>query len=85
MKIGAEAALVGISYDFGQSTVTKAHIASLESFACYFPKGYGQSPDAESVLDPRENEVVVFKDFFTAGLRMPPHSVLLDILCKFQV
>jgi hypothetical protein len=40
VKIGAEAALAGVSYDFGQSTITKAHIASLESFAHYFPKGY---------------------------------------------
>jgi hypothetical protein len=50
-----------------------------------FPKGYGRAPGAESVLDPHENEVVVFKDFFTTGLRMPPHPVLLDILCKFWV
>jgi hypothetical protein len=27
----------------------------------------------------------VFKDFFVAGLRIPPHPVLLDILQKFQV
>jgi hypothetical protein len=27
----------------------------------------------------------VFKDFFTAGLRIPPHPVLLDILHKFHV
>jgi hypothetical protein len=29
--------------------------------------------------------VVVFEDFFTDGLRMPLHPVLLDILHKFQV
>jgi hypothetical protein len=29
--------------------------------------------------------VVVFKDLIVAGLRMPLHPVLLDILCKFQV
>jgi hypothetical protein len=39
----------------------------------------------ESVLDPKENEAVVFEDFFAAGLRIPPHSVLLDILHKFWV
>jgi hypothetical protein len=36
-------------------------------------------------LDPRANEVEVFKEFFTAGLRMPPHPVLVDILHKFWV
>jgi hypothetical protein len=39
----------------------------------------------QSILDPRMNETVVFKDFFTAGLCMPPHPVLVDILCKFHV
>jgi hypothetical protein len=29
--------------------------------------------------------VVVFKDFFVSGLRIPPHPILLDILHKFQV
>jgi hypothetical protein len=42
-------------------------------------------PWAESVPDPRLDEAVVFEDFFAAGLRMPPHPVLLDILHKFQV
>jgi hypothetical protein len=32
---------------------------------------------------PRPDEAVVFEDFFTTGLRMPPHTVLMDILCKF--
>jgi hypothetical protein len=39
LKIGAEAALAGISYDFRKSGVTKVLIASLESFARYFLKG----------------------------------------------
>jgi hypothetical protein len=37
------------------------------------------------VLEPNGDEVVVFEEFFTAGLRMPPHTVLADILLKFQV
>jgi hypothetical protein len=32
---------------------------------------------------PKENEVIVFEDFFVAGLRIPPHPVLLEILHKF--
>jgi hypothetical protein len=60
-----------------------AHIVSMESFDHYFPKGYGQPPGAESILDPQENEAVVFQDFFVPGLHMPPHPVLLDILRKF--
>jgi hypothetical protein len=63
----------------------KARLASLESNGHYFPKGYGRSLGAESVLDPQPDEAVIFEDFFAAGFRIPPHPVLLDILRKFQV
>jgi hypothetical protein len=85
VKIGAKVALAGISYDVGKSGVTKAHIDSLESFAHYFLKGYGRAHGAESVPNPHEDKAVVFEDFFAAGLRMPLHPVLLDILRKYQV
>jgi hypothetical protein len=39
----------------------------------------------ESVLEPCANEVVILEDFFTIGLRMLPHLVLANILCKFRV
>jgi hypothetical protein len=83
MKIGAKAALPGISYDFGQSTITRACLASLEGVTHYFLKGYAQPHGAKSIPNLHENEMVVFEDFFTAGLRMPLHPVLLDILRKF--
>jgi hypothetical protein len=77
------AVLAGISYDFGQSIVMKTRLMSMESYACYFPKEYGRAPGVESVPEPRVNEAAVFKDFFTAGLRMLPHLVLVGILHKF--
>jgi hypothetical protein len=85
VKIGAEAALADVSYDFGQSTVTRARIISLENSTRYFPKGFARPAGMESVLDHKENEAVVFKDFFVARLRIPSHLVLLGILWKFQV
>jgi hypothetical protein len=57
----------------------------LESVAHYFPKGYDRPPGVEFVPDPREKEAVVFEDFFIAGLRMPPHPIIVDILRKFWV
>jgi hypothetical protein len=83
VKIGVDAALAGMSYDFGQSKVTKARITSLESSTLYFLKGFARPDGAESTLDTRENEVVVFEDFFAASLDIPPNLVLLDILHKF--
>jgi tRNA A37 threonylcarbamoyladenosine synthetase subunit TsaC/SUA5/YrdC len=65
--------------------MTKARLTSLISNSHYFAKGVWPTPWAEYVPDPRLDEAVVFEDFFPAGLRMPPHPVLLDILHKFQV
>jgi hypothetical protein len=84
IKIGTEAALADVSYDFGQSTMMRAHVTSLESFTRYFLKGFTQSPGVESVPDPQEKKDVVFEDLFNASLCIPPHPILLDILCKFQ-
>jgi hypothetical protein len=41
--------------------------------------------NVETVPEPEDNEVIVFEEFFSAGLRMPPHLVLVDILLKFRV
>jgi hypothetical protein len=83
VKIGVQAALAGVRYNFGKLTMTKAHVMALESFAHYFPKGFTRPPSAESIPDPRENEVAVFEDFIAAGLHIPPHPILLDLPHKF--
>jgi hypothetical protein len=83
LKVVVEAGLAEITYDFGSSGITKARVMSMENYVHYFPKGYGRALGAESVPEPHVNEAVVFKDFFTVGLRMPPNLVLVDILHKF--
>jgi hypothetical protein len=35
--------------------------------------------------EPNGDEAVVYEDFFIAGLRMPLHPALADILLHFQV
>jgi hypothetical protein len=64
VNIGADAALAGISFDFGWSKVTKHRISNLESSSHFFPIGFARPPSIESVLGPNEDEAVVFKDFF---------------------
>jgi hypothetical protein len=83
VKVVATAALARTSYDFGQSNIMKTCLGSMESYAHYFPKGYGRPPGVEFILEPQANEAAIFDDFFTAGLHMPPHLVLMDILHKF--
>jgi hypothetical protein len=50
-----------------------------------FAKGGARAPGEENIPKLEDDEVVIFEEFFTAGLRMPPHPVLADILLKFQV
>jgi hypothetical protein len=83
LKIGAEATLASVTNDFRQSTVMRAHVTALQSFTRHFLKGFARPHGTESIPNPRENEVVVFEDFFAASLRILPRPILLDILCKF--
>jgi hypothetical protein len=81
----AAAALAWISYNFGPSNIKKTHVGSMESYTHYFPEGYGQPPSTEFVPEPQANDAIIFEDFFAAELRMPPLSVVVDILRKFWV
>jgi orotate phosphoribosyltransferase len=62
------ASLTGITYDFGPPGIMKACITSMENYAHCFPKGHGLTLGVESGTEPHANKVVVFEDFFTAGL-----------------
>ena len=42
-------------------------------------------PTGETVAHPRTDEVVVFRDLFTTGLRMPLDPVVVDIFRPFKV
>jgi hypothetical protein len=72
------------SYDFGASSVTVSRMWQLESLG-YFAEGLARQLGEEMVPEPNPNEVVVFKDFFSAGLWMSPHPALTEILLKFWV
>jgi hypothetical protein len=51
----------------------------------YFANAMGHEPREEIVPEPHTDEVVLFEEFFTAGLRMRPHPVLDAILLKYQI
>jgi hypothetical protein len=69
------------TYYFGLSTITVGKIK--EMVEKNFTEGEGRVPGAETVPEPDSDEAVVYEDFFVAGLRMPPHPTLADILLKF--
>jgi hypothetical protein len=51
----------------------------------FFPVGDACPPCGEQVPAPETDEVVVFRDFFTYGLRFPCDPALPSILDKFLV
>lgn len=46
--------------------------------------GYRHPEDDEELL-PNKDEVVVFRDYFMAGLVIPCHQFMLDVLNRYQV
>jgi hypothetical protein len=50
----------------------------------YFAEGETRAPGAETVPEPNSDEAVMYEEFFVAGLCMPLHRALADILLKFQ-
>jgi hypothetical protein len=68
---------------FGSSTITIGKIKEMEERG-YFLEGEGRAPGAETVLKPNGDVAVVYEDFFIAGLPMPPHRALADVLLHFQ-
>jgi hypothetical protein len=53
--------------------------------AGFFPAGSGRAPLDEEIPTPEVDEIVVFCDFFTCGLRFPCDPLLSTILDKFSV
>jgi hypothetical protein len=49
-----------------------------------FGNGVGRAPGAEEVPEP-EGELIVFEAFFAAGLRLPTHRFVVEVLRRFEV
>jgi hypothetical protein len=73
-----------LSFVFGESKVTTNLIKDYEA-AGFFPAGTGRAPLDEQVPTPKDGKVVVFRDFFTCGLRFPCDLILPVILDAFSV
>jgi hypothetical protein len=72
------------SFVFSESKVMTNLIREYEA-AGFFPVGDGRAPLDEQTPSPEADEVIVFRDFFTCGLRFPCDPLLPTILEKFSV
>lgn len=60
---------------FGRSLVTEKMIKLFEKKR-YFSEGVGMEPGDEEVPKPKHGDAIIFRDFFTTGLRFPCDSTL---------
>jgi hypothetical protein len=73
--------------DFGKSTMSEADMAMMTKLG-YFreaDKGLIRFGGEETIPKLENDEVVVFKSFFKAGLRFPLHGMIGDVLENFEI
>ena len=70
---------------FGQTKMTLAMLGEMENQGVLTP-GLGRvRPETDTYAKPREDEVVIFNDFFPAGLRFPLDPAVVDIFARYGV
>jgi hypothetical protein len=70
------------TYSFGRSVIYGGDVASLQKNRMI---GTARAPGRETVPNPQENEVVIFRDLLFVGLRFPLHPAVVDILWYFDI
>jgi hypothetical protein len=73
----------GHTVEFGISRISSVRVQDMQQLG-YFGNDVGHVPGAEEVPEP-EGELVMFEAFFTAGLRLPAHRFVAEVLQRFEV
>jgi hypothetical protein len=92
---GSEENLAGVKADLrdlvkartcfiGRSLMTQKDLDALRLEGCFEPR-ICRLPGKETTPKPRKNESIVFRDFFTTGLRLPVSKKFADILADYNV
>jgi hypothetical protein len=73
--------------EFGRSTMTAEDLIAMKKLG-YFGEnedGLIRFAGEEVILEPKDDEVVVFKSFFRAGLRFPLYDMIGEVLNRFEI
>jgi hypothetical protein len=73
----------GHTVEFDTSRISSVRVQEMQQLG-YFGDGVGRVLGAEEILEP-EGELVVFEAFFIAGLRLPTHRFVAEVLRRFEV
>jgi hypothetical protein len=79
----AEELCAGDMVDFGVSQMSSIRVQDMQRLG-YFGSGVARVPGTEEFPEP-EGELVVFEAFFAAGLRLPAHRFVGEVLRRFNV
>jgi hypothetical protein len=82
-NVAAEELRPGDTVEFGASWMSSVRVHDMQQLG-YFGGGVARVPGVEEVPEP-EGELVVFEAFFTAGLRLPAHRFVGEVLRRFEV
>jgi hypothetical protein len=73
--------------EFGRSTMTADDMVIMKKMG-YFGEAESKLvrfAGEEVILEPKDDEVVVFKSFFRAGLRFPLYDIIGEVLKNFEI
>jgi hypothetical protein len=73
----------GHTVEFGTSRISSVCMQEMQQLG-YFGDGVGRVPSAEEIPEP-EGELVLFEVFFIAGLCLPAHRFVVEVLQRFDV
>jgi hypothetical protein len=82
-NVAAEELRPGDTVEFGASRMSSVRVHDMQQLG-YFGGGVARVLGAEDVPVP-EGELVVFEAFFAAGLRLPAHRFVGEVLRRFEV
>jgi hypothetical protein len=82
-NVAVEELRPGDTVEFGTSRMSSVRVQDMQQLG-YFGGGVARVPGAEEVPE-LEGELVVFEAFFAAGLRLPAHRFVAEVLRKFEV
>jgi hypothetical protein len=74
---------LGHTIEFETSRIFSSRVLEIQRLG-YFVSGVVRAPGAEDVPEP-EGELVVFEAFFVAGLRLPAHRFVVEVLRRFEL
>ena len=73
----------GHTVEFGTSRISSVCVQEMQQLG-YFGDGVERVPGAEEIPEP-EGEIIVFEAFFIAGLCLPAHGFMAEVMQRFDV